>query len=360
MAGLVAAVRIAQLGGKAVVYEKGDRAGGSMLLSSGVAWRHRTLEDFRAECPAGDEALQRLVWSRFDEALEWLRSLDVPVVQEGTGNPRTYGLRFDPRGLTQALARRLPALRLRTPLPAETDEPLVLATGGFGASRELVDRYIAPAAPLPVRGTTWSTGDGLGMALARGAALSAGLDEFYGRAMPASGWDDTDLVPAAQLVASFATAIVDERGAEFFRAADVSWAETNVVQAMARRPQARAYYLLGEEALARRVRDRTVAEILAAAPSAARPALSELPFAAPPGVVAAVHVTASITHTIGGLRIDDRARVLGGDGLPVPGLHAAGVDAGGVATGGYASGLAQALVLGLVAAESAVAFGANG
>ena len=36
------------------------------------------------------------------------------------------------------------------------------------------------------------------------------------------------------------------------------------------------------------------------------------------------------------------------------GLFAAGVDAGGIATGGYASGLAQALVLGLVAAEAAV------
>jgi hypothetical protein len=39
----------------------------------------------------------------------------------------------------------------------------------------------------------------------------------------------------------------------------------------------------------------------------------------------------------------------------VDGLYAAGVDAGGFATGGYASGLAQALVLGLVAAESAAA-----
>ena len=44
--------------------------------------------------------------------------------------------------------------------------------------------------------------------------------------------------------------------------------------------------------------------------------------------------------------------MLGADGVPVDGLFAAGVDAGGVATGGYASGLAQALVLGLVAAES--------
>ena len=37
--------------------------------------------------------------------------------------------------------------------------------------------------------------------------------------------------------------------------------------------------------------------------------------------------------------------------LVTNGVYAAGVDAGGVALGGYASGLAQALVLGLAAAE---------
>ncbi len=58
-----------------------------------------------------------------------------------------------------------------------------------------------------------------------------------------------------------------------------------------------------------------------------------------------------MTHTLGGLRIDTRARVLDERGTPIDGLYAAGVDAGGVATGGYASGLAQALVLGLAAAE---------
>jgi len=46
--------------------------------------------------------------------------------------------------------------------------------------------------------------------------------------------------------------------------------------------------------------------------------------------------------------VDERARVVGLDGV-----WAAGVDAGGVATGGYSSGLAQALVLGLAAAEDA-------
>ena len=125
------------------------------------------------------------------------------------------------------------------------------------------------------------------------------------------------------------------------------------MQATARRPGARAYYLLDEGALAERVRDRTVAEMVKAAPAEARVPLSDLPFTAPPGTIAAVRVIASITHTVGGIRIDDRARVLRADGGAVDGLWAAGVDAGGVAVGGYASGLAQALVLGLAAVEDA-------
>ena len=83
-----------------------------------------------------------------------------------------------------------------------------------------------------------------------------------------------------------------------------------------------------------------------APPAEARVTLATLPFDPPEGTVAAVRVIAAITHTIGGLQVDERARVIGADGL-----WAAGVDAGGIATGGYASGLAQALVQGLVAAE---------
>jgi predicted oxidoreductase len=67
---------------------------------------------------------------------------------------------------------------------------------------------------------------------------------------------------------------------------------------------------------------------------------------------AAVHVQASVTHTIGGLRIGPSARVLDEAGAAIPGLYAAGADVGGISTGGYASGLASALVLGLTAAES--------
>jgi succinate dehydrogenase/fumarate reductase flavoprotein subunit len=341
MAGLVTAVRARELGLRPVVYEKGTRPGGSMLLSSGVVWRHVDREAFRRECPDGDERIQRLVWERLDDALDWLRSVGAPVVQDGTENPLTTGIRFDTRKLTERLSSRVETLRLGEPAPLDGGEPVVLATGGFGGSPELVARYIEPAAPLRLRANPWSTGDGLLHGLERGAALSTGMAEFYGRNMPDTPWTEAEYVAAAQLYARRAR-IFDEGGVEFFRAADVSWSETNVVQATARRPGALAYYLLTEDALA----DPGVAS--RAGP---RIAPEDLPFTAPAGTSAAVRVAASITHTIGGLRVDERARVVREDGSPVEDLYAAGVDAGGIAAGGYASGLAQALVLALVAAE---------
>ena len=84
MAGLVAAARLRELGVRAVVWEKGDRPGGSMLLSSGVVWRHRSAEAFAAECPRGDPSIQARIVVDVDDALAWLESLGAPVVQRGT------------------------------------------------------------------------------------------------------------------------------------------------------------------------------------------------------------------------------------------------------------------------------------
>jgi succinate dehydrogenase/fumarate reductase flavoprotein subunit len=354
MAGLVAAVRLRQLGVDVRVREKGTRAGGSMLLSSCVIWRHREWDDFRRECPAGDERLQRLVYERLDDALAWLESLGAEPVWQETGNPLTTGRRFDPRTLTRMLVEHAGDVELC--VDGRGDEPTILCTGGFAASDELVARYVAPAAPLRLRANPWSTGDALVWCRDRGAALTAGLDEFYGRNMPDAPWGEQDFVELSQLYGRFAR-VFDEDGVEFFRRGDVSWSETNVVQATARRPAAKAYYVLDESALAERVRERTVADMVESAPAEARVPLADLPFAAPEGAVAAVRVVASITHTVGGVRVDERARVLRRDGTAIEGLWVAGVDAGGVATGGYASGLAQALVLGLAAAEDAAAPG---
>jgi fumarate reductase flavoprotein subunit len=350
MAGLAAAARLRELDHAPTILEKGTRPGGSMLLSSCVIWRYREWDDFRAECPGGDGRLQHTVWEQLDDAIMWLESLGAPVVWNETGNPRTVGKRFDPRGLTEALLRAAgtePTLRGKSLFQAKNG--VVLCTGGFQGDSGLVSRYIRPAAALRLRSNPWSTGDGLRLAVERGAALSAGMDEFYGRNMPDADFPESDFVSQAQLYGRYAR-VFNERGEEFFEG-DVSWSENDLVQATARQPGARAWYVLDDAALAERVRDRSVADLVVASPTRVDP--SGLPFPPPDGARVAVRVSPGITHTIGGLRIDDRARVLDETGDPVAGLFAAGADAGGISTGGYVSGLAAALVFGRRAAESA-------
>jgi fumarate reductase flavoprotein subunit len=348
MAGLVAAARARELGGDPVVLEKGDRAGGSMLLSSGVVWRHRTLEEFRGECPGGEPALQRRIVEELDEALDWLEELGAPVLERTTGNERTVGRRFAPQGLTEALVRRAGEPRLGTPF---TDSQ-TLATGGFGGR-------LARDRGLLLRANRWSEGDGVAYALARGADLSAGMDEFYGRNLPAEVGEEL-FVTAAQLYGAHAL-VLDDEGREFFTG-EPSWSETDLVQSTARLPGGAGWYVVDARALRRRVRERSVAELVELARAVGgdvRPA-EELPFDLPASPklseppFLAVRVRAAVTHTIGGLRVDDRAHVLRADGTPVEGLYAAGADAGGIFTGGYGSGLAAALVYGRIAAESAL------
>src|SRR5919198_2320286 len=176
MAGLVAAARARELGADVALYEKGDRPGGSMLLSSGVVWRYREWERFREECPRGEPGLQRPVWERLDDDLAWLERVGAPVVERRTGNPLTTGVRFDPSGLTEALGRRAGRIRLLQPLTELPQGlPVILATGGFQGSRRLVRSHITPEARnLVLRANPWSTGDGLSLGLGRGAEVSPG------------------------------------------------------------------------------------------------------------------------------------------------------------------------------------------
>lgn len=351
MAGLCSAARARELGLQPVVFEKGDRPGGSMLLSSCVIWRYRTLEDFRAECPGGDPRLQELIVERLDEGIAWLESLGAPVVWEETGNPRTIGKRFDPKALTSVLAQAAGEVYYDASL-GEQEGALVLATGGFQGDPELVEQFITEE-PVLLRANTWSAGDGLRYGFERGASLSSGLDEFYGRAMPAppANVPEERFVELAQLYGSYAL-VLNESGEEF--APDpVSWSEIDLVQAIAHQPGARAWYIVDDPTLEVQVRGRTVAEMVEAAREAGGTVVSaeELGFDLPGSYRYAVHVAAGITHTIGGLRIDERTRVLREDDTAIEGLYAAGVDAGGISAGGYASGLAAALVLGRIAAE---------
>jgi fumarate reductase flavoprotein subunit len=339
MAGLVAAAQAREDGAEVVVYEKGDRTGGSMLLSSGVIWRHRDYADFRRECPRGIPALQRLVHDCLDRDSAWLEGLGVRVVERCTGNPLTAGTRYCTRSLTDVLTERAGNVRLGEPLRELPRAPVVLATGGFQADRRLVRQHITPHADaLCLRATPWSTGDGLRLGLAAGAATTDGLEEFYGRNMPAppARIRDTEFVELAQLYARFAT-VRNANGDEYRTR---TWSEIDVVQWTARQSAATAYYEISEEQLGALVGARSVGDMIDAADRAGA-RVTRLA-----GTVT-VEVVAGITTTLGGLKVDNSAQA-------APGVFAAGSDVGGIATGGYSSGLAAALVLGRVAARSAL------
>ena len=336
MAGLAAAARAKELGAEPLVLEKGDRAGGSMLLSSCVIWRYHSLEAFQAECPDGDPRLQRVIVEQLDDAIDWLESLGAPVVEHETGNPRTVGKRFDPAGLTQTLVRAIGDSSVRSSErgQAPLEKANILCTGGFPVR-------LARKRGLLLRANRWSEGDALDFALSRGGQTAGDLEEFYGRAMPAlEQVAEEDFVRLAQLYGRHAVVTAHDMSERFEGEPD--WSETDLVQAIAEWPDALAWYTVEPDALEVSIRARTIGEMIEAAREAG-------------GVVEEVEgrtsvlVRPGVTQTLGGIRIDEHARVVGAEGL-----YAAGADVGGISNGGWSSGLAAALVFGRIAADEAL------
>jgi fumarate reductase flavoprotein subunit len=427
LAGLTAALRAVELGARVTLLEKGDRPGGSFLLSSGYVWSYRDMPTYRREAPGGDIALQKLILDRLGSGLDWLERAGGVMLSRETGNPLTFGAHFDPGQTVAALAGRIRAsgaeILTGTALEALTEDAgritgvrasppgrkvdyaadgVVLASGGFAANPDLVARYIiGGAGMMPVRAHPRSTGDGFLAALEKGALASAGLDEFYGRNLPAppARFPPERFVEVSQLYGRHAVAV--NARSERYADEGADWSETALTRATAHQPGLYAWYVLDAAGLRARVRERTVKEMVEAARDTGgnvveATSLEELadrlgelglprdalfrtlenynaavasgtemspprtgpsePLREPPFV--AVKVAPYITHTVGGLAVDGVCRVLReADDRPIPSLYAAGVEVGGVSTGGYTSGLASALVFGRTAAESTVADG---
>jgi succinate dehydrogenase/fumarate reductase flavoprotein subunit len=425
LAGLVATRRALELGARVTLLEKGDRLGGSFVYSSGYVWSYKDLPTFRTEAPGGDVALQELILDRLGRGLSWLEGLGAPLLTRETGNPLTVGARFAPGPTVAALSDRIAASGGRVLLGAaleslvqdargqitgvraasaeerwtEEADAVILASGGFAANPELVGRHIIRGpGSMRLRAHPWSTGDGFLAALAAGARESAGLDEFYGRNLPAppAAFPPERFVEVSQLYGRYAVAL--NRNGERYADEAGDWSETALTRATVCQPGLRAWYLVDDESLRRRVRERTVAEMVATAREvggtvleagsleqlaqklaqrgmpadrvvrtlddynaavAGEKAAGLSPPRSEPTVpvklqpLVAVEVAPTITHTIGGLAVDEGCRVLRrSDGHPIQGLYAAGVEVGGVSVGGYTSGLAAAVVFGRVAAES--------
>ena len=168
LAGLTAALRATELGAQTTLLEKGDGPGGSFLYSSGYVWSYRDMATYRREAPGGDAGLQGLILERLGQGLGWLEEAGGALLARGTGNPLTFGARFDPEQTVAGLVERIRAsggeILTGTALETLLDDPggritgvlasspggedeywadaVVLASGGFAANADLVGRHI--------------------------------------------------------------------------------------------------------------------------------------------------------------------------------------------------------------------------
>lgn len=437
MAGLVAARQAQAAGARVILLEKGDAPGGSLALSGGTLWCAASYADLRRLVPLGDPHLGRILVEEFAAGVDWLREqgvtlsrqpslpdrvvylmqpgpraavaqlVDAFIAAGGTLHTRSAlaGLATDAHGaVTGALVH--PADGLRTLYPAHA---VILATGGFQANPELRARYFGPNADrLILRSNPHSTGDGLLLAQAIGAAGSRAMSSFYGHLLPAP----PAVVPTHDFIAytHYHTAqavLVNRLGARF---TDESLGDETSAQAVARQPDALAFVIYDAVVYrdfavraaggGARASDTFHESAALGAPTVQAASLGELaagleefgvyapglletlhaynaavaagaahrlavprrdhayPLTTPPFY--AVGLTPGITFTLGGLAVNGDAQVLDRRGLPIPGLYAAGADAGGIHNEQYAGGLCLGLVFGRRAAQHAVAAAPRG
>jgi succinate dehydrogenase/fumarate reductase flavoprotein subunit len=424
--GLTAAARAAATGARVALVEKGPAVGGSAQYA-GYVWTAESYERMREVNPDGDAELARVVTGRLEDGLDWIRSLDVEV------GPKVVILGYG-RGCQTNLVGYITACLARvrdhgtvltdaTVLRLLSDEggvhgavisvggaeqtvhagATLLATGGFGGDPDLRAQHIHPLArDLPLRGNPHSTGDGLRLAGAAGAAFVGEDAGFYGHLVPShTGYGNPSEFVSQTFYHSEHGILLNLAGRRF---CDETVADHLNALSVLEQPEARALlicdervhrewmltpYVAGAEAPdkfrmaysrgARAAIAEDVDELEALPPEwgyngpAARESLiafneqasarrtepgrrlDSSPLLDPPYYV--IEVIPALTNTWGGLRIDARSRVLDTTGSPIPGLLAAGADAGGLFQRAYGGGLAAGLTFAMLAVETALGSG---
>lgn len=274
---------------------------------------------------------------------------------------------------------------------------VLVADGGFQANLDLMKQHVSPKPDgVLQRGSGMSRGDGLRLATELGAATT-GMEAFYGHLLVREAFENPKLWPYPQVDEIACAGVVVDRAGE--RVADEGLGGVYLANQIAHRVDPLGCHVIFDAAIwdtqGRQSRipanphllrgGATLVEAPTLAALAERigvsaqglewtvaahnqaistgqcaqltPARSTAKHAPAPIVGAPFHafaICAGITHTAGGLQIDERTRVLDQSGAPIAGLHAAGAAVGGIEGGpqaGYVGGLMKALVLGVVAAE---------
>lgn len=280
-------------------------------------------------------------------------------------------------------------------------ESVVIADGGFQADPDFFREFIGPRPDLVVqRGAGNSRGDGLRMALEAGAG-STSLSAFYGGILNRDALTNPKLWPYPELDSIVTAALIVNTNGERFL--DEGQGGVAIANHLARRENpADAMLVLDDqiwngpgrsaripvnpcmltaggtiyqadslEKLAKLINvpeprlvntvdqfNHAVANRKVENLSPPRTYGKQLPHQIIKPPFMAIPICAGITYTMGGISIDGNARVLDVSGTPIAGLFAAGSATGGLEGGRkfvYVSGLAKAGVLGLLAAETAIA-----
>ncbi len=450
MAGSVAAVRAGELGLSACVLERGIDAhypcntrwsGGVLHIAYKdiLSGKNQLLSAMDAASNGmTDQAQAHTIASHARRFIDWLRSHDTTFVQtdvewqqlilEPMRNIRG-GLDWKDRGpdrlltrLSEAIARWNGQLTLGTRarslimeggrcigVRADVDggtrtylgRSVILADGGFQANLELLGQHVAPKpAGIKQRGAATSFGDGLAMAEAVGAKISA-LDKFYGHLLSRDAMINDNVWPYPEVdVLASSGILVDRCGQRFTDEGRGGIAMANEVAKSddplgatiifdsaiwngpgrsARIPANPAMTDAGGTLLAAgsieelaKLADLPATELaecvechntaLAAGklkhlrPYRTSDKHRPMPIVVPPYL--AIPACAGITYTMGGVVIDSESRVLSNDNTAIKGLYAAGAVTGGLEGGHsptYVGGLAKAGIQGLVAAETIAA-----
>ncbi|KAL4452364.1 hypothetical protein ABPG75_008026 [Micractinium tetrahymenae] len=267
---------------------------------------------------------------------------------------------------------------------------VVLATGGFGASSQLLKKYAPQVAELPTTNGPWAQGEGLAMAEQAGAVLMQ-LDQvqvhptgFVDPADPSSG---TKFL-APEKLRGVGGILLNREGHRFV---DELSTRDRVTRNITAQPQSQAWLLLGSAAAAQfgpalgfylskslftkhdslaasaahmGVPAETLAaevEAYNAAAAAGSDQFGKTVFPATIEPAEPVHValiTPVVHYTMGGVAINPEAQALDANGVPVPGLFAAGEVAGGVHGANRLGGnsLLECVVFGRRAGANAAAF----
>ena len=267
-----------------------------------------------------------------------------------------------------------------------TGRKTILASGGFGASPELLSQYIPKAVDIPFPGHYGSTGDGIKMGLAAGAAtenmgafqpypayvgprkravspevaLSGGImvDRGGKRFVDETKYPGGLGTKMLDLPGKQAHEIFDERIYQLHRNAtglrNLSALFDSGILKNAATPEELATQLgIDGNGLSQTIRDYN--RVAPNGRDAFGRALSK-PFNAP---FYGIKVTVALYHTQGGLKVNPNGQVLRPDGSIIPNLYAGGGVAMGISGKGLegylpGNGLLASLGLGMRAADHAV------